>query len=158
MTSYSYKVQAVDIANNVSAFTAALSVTTVQDVFSPGFARAEYFTGAGGVSVDDLRAMQKFIDNRPDQVQYRLGFESQTGFGDNYGGRLSGLVTPTVSGNYIFFISADDHAELWLSTDDKPATVALIASEPDWAGEREWTGNAGAAAAIRRRMSRYRRL
>ena len=59
MTSYSYKVQAVDIANNVSAFTAALSVTTVQDVFSPGFARAEYFTGAGGVSVDDLRAMQK---------------------------------------------------------------------------------------------------
>ena len=56
---------------------------------------------------------------------------------------MSGLVTPTVSGNYIFFISADDHAELWLSTDDKPATVALIASEPDWAGEREWTGNAG---------------
>lgn len=50
-------------------------------------------------------------------------------FGDNYGDSLSGWITPTVSGQYYFFIASDDASELWLSTDSNPANVALIAQE-----------------------------
>jgi hypothetical protein len=49
--------------------------------------------------------------------------------GDNYGDSLSGWVTPTVSGQYYFFLASDDASELYLSTDSNPATAVLIANE-----------------------------
>lgn len=49
--------------------------------------------------------------------------------GDNYGDSLSGWVTPKVSGNYTFFLSSDDASELYLSSDDSPANLTLIATE-----------------------------
>lgn len=50
-------------------------------------------------------------------------------FGDNYGDSLSGWITPTVSGQYYFFLASDDASELFLSTDSNPANVVSIAQE-----------------------------
>jgi len=50
-------------------------------------------------------------------------------FGDNYGDSLSGWITPTISGNYTFFIASDDASELHLSTDSNPVNAQVIASE-----------------------------
>ena len=50
--------------------------------------------------------------------------------GDNYGSVLSGWITPTVSGDYTFFLSSDDASELNLSPDSNPANAVLIAQEP----------------------------
>jgi hypothetical protein len=49
--------------------------------------------------------------------------------GDNYGSHVYGWITPTVGGNYTFFIRSDDPSQLWLSTDASPANVAEIAFE-----------------------------
>jgi hypothetical protein len=49
--------------------------------------------------------------------------------GSNYGDSLSAWVSPTVSGNYTFFLSSDDPSELYLSSDESPANVVLIAQE-----------------------------
>jgi hypothetical protein len=50
--------------------------------------------------------------------------------GDNYGDVLSGWITPTVTGDYYFFIASDDASELDLSTDSTAINAAQIASEP----------------------------
>jgi len=54
------------------------------------------------------------------------GFAS---LGDNYGSSLSGWITPTVPGDYTFFLASDDASELWMSTDANPMNATLIAQE-----------------------------
>jgi hypothetical protein len=47
-------------------------------------------------------------------------------------------VCPPATGNYTFWIAGDDHAELWLSSSDKPAGKEKIAYS-NWTPWREWT-------------------
>ncbi|MGH7973498.1 MAG: PA14 domain-containing protein, partial [Limisphaerales bacterium] len=51
------------------------------------------------------------------------------GLGDNYGDVVSGFLTPTVSGDYYFFLASDDASELDLSTDSTVANATPIANE-----------------------------
>ena len=60
--------------------------------------------------------------------------------GDNYGTRMRALITAPATGSYIFWIATDDNGNLFLSTDENPATKRLIAAEPVWAGVRDWDG------------------
>ncbi|MCX8107212.1 MAG: PA14 domain-containing protein, partial [Verrucomicrobiae bacterium] len=78
----------------------------------------------------------------PSLVKLTPGYEGP-GFGDGYGARLRGWITPKVTDNYVFFLAADDNAELWLSTDDTEANKRMIAFEPNWANQREWVGDSG---------------
>jgi parallel beta-helix repeat protein len=59
--------------------------------------------------------------------------------GENYGERLRGYVTAPTSGNYTFWIAADDAGELWLSTDAQAANKKKIAYTLSWNNSREWT-------------------
>lgn len=83
------------------------------------------------------------------------GFEAPFDWSNNYGSRLSGLYIPPTSGNYVFFISADDDADLWVSTDSSPANVRLVAQQEGWAGRRNWIthGGGGGTFAISQRRS-----
>ena len=60
--------------------------------------------------------------------------------GDNYGVTMEGYITPTETASYEFYLAADDHAELWLSTDSDPANLVKIANEPQWNGVRSFAG------------------
>jgi hypothetical protein len=53
---------------------------------------------------------------------------------------LEGYLTPTETASYEFYLAADDHAELWLSTDSDPANLVKIANEPQWNGVRSFAG------------------
>ncbi|MDB6039503.1 MAG: Spore coat protein CotH, partial [Verrucomicrobiales bacterium] len=55
-----------------------------------------------------------------------------------YGQRMRGYIVPPLTGNYTFWISTDDNGSLYLSTDDSPANVRLLASVPGWAASRVW--------------------
>jgi hypothetical protein len=46
--------------------------------------------------------------------------------------------TPTVTTNYVFFISSDDAGDLFLSPDSNPAHKVLIAQEAGNSGEYQW--------------------
>ena len=48
-------------------------------------------------------------------------FEAPADAGDSYGERIRGFITPAVSGNYTFFLSSDENAELWVSANAEPA-------------------------------------
>lgn len=74
------------------------------------------------------------------QAQDGLDLPNRSLFDSGY--RVEGLLVPRKTGTYRFHIASDDHSELWLSTDAEPANKVLIATEPEWAAYREFTGNA----------------
>ncbi|MBI1177612.1 hypothetical protein GC207_09255 [bacterium] len=57
---------------------------------------------------------------------------------ENFGTRMTGLITPTETADYYFAISGDDHQLFFLSTDASPAHTRLIVAEPQWNGWRSW--------------------
>ena len=57
---------------------------------------------------------------------------------DDTGARLRGYVTAPLTGDYTFYIAADDRGELWLSSDDNPANKKFVAQCYYWVGLREW--------------------
>jgi hypothetical protein len=127
------------IVTNVNAFVA-----------SRGFVLKELYMGlsASTVAISELRNSPKY-PNSPDLVRHGELLELNT-FDEfeGYGARLRGWLVPPVSGNYTFYIAADDNGEFWLSTDANPANIVNIANEPIWSGRRTWVGEAGGGGRV----------
>jgi hypothetical protein len=70
-------------------------------------------------------------------------FDIPGGFGNNYAQRVSGWFIAPTAGNYTFYISSDDDADLFLSTDSDPANKRIIAQQVDWSGYRKYTSGNG---------------
>ncbi|MHB8521670.1 MAG: PA14 domain-containing protein [Limisphaerales bacterium] len=114
-----------------------LSAALLQPGVSAGYLRRELYTGIPGVLVNSLLDAATFPAS-PDKVD-AIDSIASGNLGFNYGQRLSGLLVPPVTGNYLFYISSDDQSVLFLSTDDTPANRQLIAFEPEWNNSRDWT-------------------
>jgi CubicO group peptidase (beta-lactamase class C family) len=103
-------------------------------VFAPGRVvggglRREVYSGISGGSIGDLHYSPNFPD-LPSSTTVLASFELPVNSADNYGVRLSGFVLPPTTGDYTFYLSSDDQSVLWLSTDEQPANLRLIAAEP----------------------------
>jgi len=129
-----------DFAGNVGNATGTANVT-----LSQGFMRYEQFANISGVAVTDLTGNEKY-PHRPDMTVFVPAAEGPADYADNYGARLSGWFTPATTGSYVFYISADDGAELWLSTDETAGNAAMIATEPQWNGFRQWINGSNQAS------------
>ncbi|MCZ7639961.1 MAG: immunoglobulin domain-containing protein [Verrucomicrobia bacterium] len=115
--------------------------TTVQfnsAVFVEGLVQFERWNTPGGI--------QAFIDAiadgtmGPSDVKWVANlFESGRGLGDNYRGRGYTWFKPPQNGDYVFIMTVDDNARLFLSTDDNPANKKAIAAEATWSNNREWS-------------------
>ena len=103
-----------------------------------GAIRRDVWTGIPGTSVADLTGLASYPDS-PDSSDRITTFETPTNIADNYGTRVHGYLTPSVTGSYEFWLATDDFGELWLSTDADPANRVLIATVPGWASSRQWT-------------------
>ena len=97
----------------------------------------EWWYGFAGTAVADLTGDPRY-PNSPDQAEWRTSFQGPVNWRDNYGTRARGYVYPPANGDYNFWISGDDYCELWLSTDDNPANVVMIAEVPGWTEAFAW--------------------
>jgi hypothetical protein len=129
--------------DNSGAFTLSDSVIiNVSACESTGTISAEGFTNINGLQVADLMNNAAF-PSRPSVKEslnvFEYGTSKADSYGaDNYGARVRGYICAPVTGNYTFYISGDDQAGLWLSTDDNPVNKTLIAYAESWTGAREW--------------------
>ncbi len=110
--------------------------------------------GIGGTSLASITGNERFPDDYDVEV-YLPYFEwnpspdgdifvpANNAYGNNYAAQIMGYFHPPVSGDYIFWISADDNADLWLSTDSDPANKYVIAREAGWSNARNWDSVGG---------------
>ena len=107
-------------------------------------ATLETWTGIVGQSIDDLMSGTNNFEITPSKTE-RLGgqrarqpLEVLT-IVASMGSRIKGWLMPPATGNYVFWIVADDAGELWLSSDDHPDNKERICVSTDVTGTREWT-------------------
>lgn len=79
-----------------------------------------------GFHVDALRQWPLF-PRFPDKTEFIKNFTAD-GKAMQIGERVFGFVHPKVTGLYRFAVTSDDTSELWLSTNEDPRKVRLIAS------------------------------
>jgi hypothetical protein len=139
-TAYAYRVRSVGDALQTSEFSQEAAALTQGLTEVSGLVSVEYYLGIGAAnSVDALREAEKFPDN-PDFTVFLPIAEIPVNWADNYGTRMRGHFIPPETGGYVFFISADDNAELYLSADSSFDNLRLIAIEPVWTSPRSWVG------------------
>ncbi|QCR22818.1 PA14 domain-containing protein [Pontibacter sp. SGAir0037] len=125
-----------EVKNPTSGGTAATGSTT-----ATGKITREYWSNVHGNSINVVPS------SNPSNTSELTLFEAPTNVGDNYGQRIRGYVTAPTTGDYIFWIAADDMAELYLSSSEDPAKKKRIAHASDWTNSREWTKHAGQQSA-----------
>ncbi|HTI69173.1 MAG TPA: LamG-like jellyroll fold domain-containing protein [Candidatus Limnocylindria bacterium] len=65
-------------------------------------------------------------------------WDTPQGQGNNYAQRVQGLFVAPSTGDYIFYLSADDDTDLFLGTDSTAASKRLIAQETSWDSYLNW--------------------
>jgi hypothetical protein len=103
----------------------------------PGIVR-EVWMGIPGTSVTDLTEHPAYPDSPTSRNRVTDAFEAPTNIADQYGQRMHAILVAPATGNYRFWISSDDNGALYLSTDENPANVSLIAHVPGWTSSRQW--------------------
>ena len=99
-------------------FGVALSILTFVLITSPAI-RAE------------LRG--DWTDRKAEKLSPLTSFTAPSDIADKYDARIHGFIHPPRTGDYVFALTCDDQADLFLSTDKKPENKSLIAHCPEWA-------------------------
>ena len=92
-----------------------------------GGLKYETYLDIEGGAVSDLTASPKF-PAQPDEIGSIGDFELPADVGDEYGVRIMGFITPPKNGDYVFYLASDDSSQLFLSTDESPENMKMIAS------------------------------
>jgi len=136
-----YTVTATGVQDNAGNTVAAGSTASFTSWrFVPGVVKVQYYDGLSPSTLGNLQNVRR---TTAPTIEYTTNlFGAFTDRAENFGTVLSAVIRPQTTGDYVFFISADDNAQLWLSTDESPANVKRVAIEPTWNGARDWVGTA----------------
>jgi len=132
---YQFTVYASNSAGSTS------TVITVQVEDGGGqFTRELWTSGVAGAALGDVPwGSAPTTTNTITSVE-----DNTTTYGANTGERLRGYFTPPVTGNYYFWLSAANAAELWISNNGEPVNKVRRAyvSGPAGTSTRTWNTNA----------------
>ena len=99
----------------------------------------EIFRGAD----DRDPASHPIFTQKPDQVLRRTQMSTPTDLGTQVATRLTGEITVPKTGKYIFSITADDRAVLFVSKKNQPSSRREIARLDSWTEPESWRGREG---------------
>jgi hypothetical protein len=133
-----------------SAAVNAVFINSASSQLTTGFLRQDYYSGQSRVSLES-----QAFSTPPTFTHYLTSFEDPSSADVNYTERVSGYFIPPQTGDYVFFVCADDDADLFLSTDATPAQKHLIATETAWSSSRSWTNSAGGSVQAARRSDQF---
>jgi hypothetical protein len=138
---------ALDTVFNTPQNTALVLPLVAQNVqgtdwYGTAGALREAFIGSGGIDLHSATNTPDYPGNP--YILTLLGDAVEIGPGGMVNGveRLRGYLLPPQTGNYTFWIASHFEGQLWVSTDDTPASKKLIASSPaNGVSFRQWTAN-----------------
>ena len=134
-------VQVVELIEPVSLRDLSVSKLYNSSRNIPGVLNLHVWNDLCGLDVDRLRETPLF-PRYPHERLFLRSFHTVRDY-DSYGQRIFGFIEPKVSGLYTFAVSSDDSSELWLSFNENPHNIRLIASvysaiESAWTGEGDF--------------------
>ena len=144
------KVLAIKANATPSAVASATFINSASLVFSPGFVKQEFYSGATRANLESPS-----YTNSPTLVTYLTSFETPSGQGSSYAERVSALFIAPATTNYVFFLASDDDSDLFLSTDANPANKHLIAQETIWSNSRQWFTSGGGSVLASKRSDTF---
>ena len=97
-----------------------------------------FWSNVAGGGVPSLTSIVTY-PNQPNSLDTLSLFETGNNIGNNYGQRIYGYICPPVTGEYAFWVAADNAAQLYLSTSSNPSNKVSIVNLMNWTGPREWT-------------------
>ncbi len=113
----------------------------------------EVWENIKGRNIADLVAA---ADTRQPNAIYVKSKIDEIAFGlDHFGARFSALLTAPKTGEYTFYIAADDAAELLLSTDEDPANLQKICGSPSWMKRHDFKQGQTAGKVSLKKGQRY---
>ncbi|MCH2062358.1 MAG: PA14 domain-containing protein, partial [Roseibacillus sp.] len=74
-----------------------------------------------------------WTDRKAEKLSPLTSFTAPSDIADKYDARIHGFIHPPRTGDYVFALTCDDQADLFLSTDKNPGNKSLIAHCPEWA-------------------------
>jgi hypothetical protein len=90
-------------------------------------------------NINSLKTNPNYPDN-PDVTEEVTEFLWNGEDLDNYGGQIEAWLYVPSTGDFTFWLNTDDQGELWLSTDDDPGNMQLIARESSYSSFGTWGG------------------
>jgi uncharacterized repeat protein (TIGR01451 family) len=103
-----------------------------------GAFRREWWSSLTGTALTDLTNTPSY-PSQPSGTELLTGtLQGPRNWNDQYGQRLRGYLHPPVTGNYEFWISGDDSAQLWLSSDTDPLNAAPVLTLTQATGDQDF--------------------
>nr|MCU0345739.1 HYR domain-containing protein [Saprospiraceae bacterium] len=129
---------ATGCASTVTSFTTAAPVINYCKGAAGSGLAVSVWNGIPGVNITDLTNNANFPNN-PSNTTILAGSVSTWNTADNYGSRVMGVITPSQTGNYTFYVTGDDQTQLFLSNNASAAGRVMIANVPSWTNITEFT-------------------
>lgn len=112
-------------------------IATQSQANQQGLSRNVYQHSSISDDLNVLKQLEMFPDS-PSSSSIESVFQSPSNVGSHYGQRMLGYLIPPTTGEYQFWIAADDSAELSLSTDSEFNNLQIIAGVPSWTNPEQW--------------------
>ena len=135
---------AIPVGVHALTVDSTVDLTTARVVFTGAITR-RYWTGLSGDTIASLTGSSAYPSSPTGsdtltQLEGKNWAGTQTSnFANTYGQRIHGYLVAPATGAYTFWISGDDHVELWLGTSAEPSTKSRIAYHTSYTGYRVWT-------------------
>ena len=121
-----HKLIAKAINPGMNASTSLPLGISVSESFGSGSITFEHWDNVKGRSIDDA-LKDASVSGKPSNTYTANKFQAKSEVADFYYARARAYIHPPITGKYVFWITCDDEAQLWLSTDHSSDKKQMIA-------------------------------